>query len=703
MGAAASEHETVDVSAYTAKEASWWAAVPVGGKVYCLPHNADHLLTYDPDSLSVSALPVSAVAKGGGKWRSAVVLGGTLYGIPDQAECLLLYSLATGKVSGIPTSRVARGERKWQSAVVLGGKIYAIPFHADKMLVYDPATRQASGLDITDLARGPAKWLASAVLGGRVYGVPCNASVLLVYDPVSRSKKGIDISHVATGGMKWLSTTVVGGKLYAIPCHADTILVYDPATEVASGVSTLAIAAGPGKWLSAVSCQGKVYGIPDHADCILSFNPEVGNVQGVDVSAIASGPYKWQSAIVHNHRIFAAPHNADVMLVFDPSRGTVVGVPTDSVASGPGKWGTTVNVGGQICCIPWDAQHVLVHSPPKEEPLPASLPPAESIPADMREQILEDFVGAWLSEWVYHLGDPSIPDEIPPLNVASDPVKFHVHGVYEEPMEGTPARLATVTVELPRRSGLILSVVKVTYLVFKGTSFITDFITNASLAPDFAPFHSKYAECTTFVHRGAYATMTQLRVHYWQSLVEHLTVAAQSLSSSKLLVTGHSLGGQYAMAFLAELFLSTVQPPLPLSSTVRCIAFAAPMCYGSAEGHDVKDEFARFVKSRAVNYVFGGDPVPRLWSELDLEGFMRFFADRVRGQIPSTLRPLVDWAAGPGGIAQRVEELLQRPDISAGVLRPASRYVHLAEIRLLGRRHMAWRPLGQDGIVLEAA
>eukprot|EP00971_Amphidinium_carterae_P144808 2869034-Amphidinium_carterae.1 len=33
-------------------------------------------------------------------------------------------------------------------------------------------------------------------------------------------------------------------------------------------------------------------------------------------------------------------------------------------------------------------------------------------------------------------------------------VKFYVHGVYEEPMEGTPARLATVTVEIPKRQGM---------------------------------------------------------------------------------------------------------------------------------------------------------------------------------------------------------------------------------------------------------
>eukprot|EP00971_Amphidinium_carterae_P011896 234324-Amphidinium_carterae.1 len=121
-----------------------------------------------------------------------------------------------------------------------------------------------------------------------------------------------------------------------------------------------------------------------------------------------------------------------------------------------------------------------------------------------------------------------------------------------------------------------------------------------------------------------------------------------------------------AMAMLLELFIGTAQPTLPLASTARCVCFAAPMCYGSAEGHDVKEDFAQFVRARAVNYIYGGDPVPRLWSELDLEGFMRFFVDRLSGQIPSALRPVVDWAVGPGGIVQRVQDVLQRPDVIAG-------------------------------------
>jgi len=139
----------------------------------------------------------------------------------------------------------------------------------------------------------------------------------------------------------------------------------------------------------------------------------------------------------------------------------------------------------------------------------------------------------------------------------------------------------------------------------------------------------------------------------------------------------------------------------PLLRAARAVTFGAPMCFGAAPGSDVRQDFAEFMRERSVNYVNAGDPAPRLWSELDLDGFMRYFVDWIQGQISSFSRRLVDYAAGTGGIAKRAYEMLQRPDIETHLLRPAARYVHLSRIRMLAAEFRPWRPLSQELIRIE--
>merc|ERR1712050_442175 len=125
------------------------------------------------------------------------------------------------------------------------------------------------------------------------------------------------------------------------------------------------------------------------------------------------------------------------------------------------------------------------------------------------------------------------------------------------------------------------------------------------------------------------------------------------------------------------------------------------MCFGSAEGTEVRRDLRDFFGVRAVNYINGGDLCARLWSEVDMEGFVRYLSLRLREQIPSSLRSLVDWAIGPGGMAQKAEEILQRPDLQAQLLRPAKQYCHISSIRIISTGFRPWRPLGHDGIKIE--
>merc|ERR1712232_121501 len=95
---------------------------------------------------------------------------------------------------------------------------------------------------------------------------------------------------------------------------------------------------------------------------------------------------------------------------------------------------------------------------------------------------------------------------------------------------------------------------KVLYLPFKGSKFLADFVVNASVLADYSPFDRAFSDRTTFVHHGAYHGILQLRIHNRQA-IQALFVEASASGAEQLIVTGHSLGGQYALAFLLDAFL----------------------------------------------------------------------------------------------------------------------------------------------------
>jgi len=243
---------------------------------------------------------------------------------------------------------------------------------------------------------------------------------------------------------------------------------------------------------------------------------------------------------------------------------------------------------------------------------------------------------------------------------------------------------------------------------------LADFVVNASVSPDYVPFHQAFADSTTFVHHGAHHAMAQLKVHQWMDLMDQFRDAIRQ-GASHLIVCGHSLGGQYALAFMLQVFLEERKHLQQMKETkdtddygdvellnkIRCVSFGSPMCYGSAEGHEVRKDLAEFMHGRSVVYINRGDPAPRLWSELNLNDFMRYSVDWLHGHISGICRRLVDIAAGTGGLAKRAEDLLGRPDIEVHLLRPAARYVHLSRMRILGTEFRPWTPLSRDDMSIE--
>jgi hypothetical protein len=622
-------------------------------------------------------------------------LGSKIYGIPDMADCVLVFDVSNNKASSVNTRAVARGPFKWQCAVTLGGRVYGVPFNAEKLLCYDPVANAVSGTAVDSVASGPRKWLAGVALDGKLYGVPCDATSMLVYDPVKRAVSGVEVDSIATGSFKWLSAVVVSSRIYGIPCNADCILIFDPMDGKVTSVSTASIATGKTKWVSAVVLGGKIYGIPDHAGQLLIFDPETLAVSGVDISAVSTGPYKFQAAVALGGRLYCAPHDSDNLLVYDASTGEASAISTSSVSTGRGKWGFIAAFGGLVYGVPYDAKKLLVHTPEVAAP---PLQDGAVLPRDMYPSVIEDFVAAWLSAWIYDVEDATQPPPVPALQIHGANIDFTILKCHEEPMQGSPARLGIVLMTVPKGR-------KTMFVVFKGTSLYSDVVTNASLIPDYAPLNRVFGERTTFVHHGSHNGVTQLRVHEWASLCQFLT-AAEDEGVGSLVICGHSLGGQYGMALLFEVFLDSSEPAKaqqlpPLLMGARCATFGAPMSFGAAEGAEMMPSLRNFFQERSVNYINACDPIARLWSEVDHEAFWAYFTSQLTQQIPGALRPLVDWAAGSGGIQKRAEEFLHRSDIESQVRRPARQYVHVSRIRMISNEFIPWRPLSQENMNLD--
>ncbi|CAE7552445.1 unnamed protein product [Symbiodinium sp. CCMP2456] len=699
----------------------WWAGLALGGKLYGLPCNSEHLLIFDSSDKSepLRFVDTRRIATGQGKWRAAAAIGGSLYGVPDRAEALLVYNFSTGKASGVDTRKLSRGPLKWQSAVVLAGKVYGIPHHASKLLVYDVKSDTLMGVDTTHIATGNSKWLAGLSLGGKVLGVPCNADSILIYDPLTKRCTGVQTQPFATGPFKWLCAVAVAGIMYAVPCHADCILVFDPATNRLRGIDTTAVATGPGKWVTTVVCAGKIYGIPDHATAVLVFDLASEEVSGIGIGHLSDETTgKWQAAAVMGGKIYAIPYNAQCILVVDPATASASVIDVTGLDSGTGKWGFAAAIGGKLCGLPWDASNILLHEPSedvkeispkgqtcKEETLKEDSPvqmaedveetkfsETPDISLELGERLVQDFVAAWLSEWIYFV-DPLKPSAVPTLKVGGEPVKFQVLSVLDDPMQGSPARLAIVTAA-PHAGNAVL------YLIFKGSSFMNDFVANASVGPDYTPFDATFADRTTFIHHGAHHAIAQLRVQQWSVLQEQLERCSGE-GVGQLIVAGHSLGGQYALAFMLQVFLDQAKgaPVHPLLEEARAVAFGAPMCYGAAEGFDVRKDLADFIQQRTVVYVNAGDPAPRLWSEMDLQEFMRYAVSWLQQKVSSFSMRILDYAAG--GLAQKAQEVLKRPDIEKHLLRPGACYVHLSQIRVLAKDFFLWRPLSYARMNIE--
>ena len=608
------------------------AICSVGSKSVAAPRDAEKILVVDPSTSTASAidLPPGIDAGKANKFRAICSVGGKAVAAPRNAEKILVVDPSTSTASAIDLPPGIDAGRVWKFLAIcsVGGKAVAAPCDAEKILVVDPSTSTASAIDLPPgIDAGKAnKFRAICSVGGKAVAAPCDAEKILVVDPSTSTASAIDLPPGIDAGKanKFRAICLVGGKAVAAPCDAEKILVVDPSTSTASAID-----------------------LPP----------------GIDAGRV----WKFLAICSVGSKAVAAPCDAEKTLVVNPctSTASAIDLPPGIDAGRDGKFKSICSVGGKAVAAPCDAEKILVLH--VEEAVDLSLHLHDS--TVHQKEAFVDLVAAVLASWVY-------TDAVEPPHIEG--VTFEVHQVIHPGANGTVAKLATVTAMLPTQ--------KVLYVVFKGTSYMLDYL-NWQLEHDNATTEDE----DFFIHKGAASTVKQLQFMKEQHFLDRL-VAARSQGVTKLIWAGHSLGGMYAQAsFYSAWQMWNGNPTSPKGLDLheklkpfqlKCIAFGSPMVFGGCS-QQAKD-FRAFAKDRAVNYIHADDPCPRAWGALDLREFINQASKGVQQGVSDAYGSV----AGCGAsifIPQAAESFMRSPDF--GHIRELARkYDHFVPLKVLNSK-----------------
>lgn len=223
-------------------------------KIYAFPSSTNlAILEYDPATLT-SVQFYTGTGAGPPMRGGAVAPDGTIYSVPDAYTSVLKIDPDTRTVTEIPV-----GASGWRGAV-LGptGLIYGVPTASSDILVIDP--RDDSIRTIPTGFSGYAGAVVTA--SGLIYMIPSSATAVMVFNPFTETVA--TFGSLAVGAEKWVGGALApNGKIYAPPGSngADMILIIDPATNTTSLLPSGL--GGSQRWWGAVAAEnGRVYAIP---------------------------------------------------------------------------------------------------------------------------------------------------------------------------------------------------------------------------------------------------------------------------------------------------------------------------------------------------------------------------------------------------------------------------------------------------------
>ena len=665
-----------------ARECKFISSCSVNGRVVALPAHAEKILVVDPTSCEAFAidLPSGISADRKDKFWSSCSVNGRVVALPADAEKILVVDPTSCEAFAIDLPSGIRADRiqKFVSSCSVNGRVVAVPYYAEKILVVDPTSREAFAIDLPSGISADRRWtfMSSCSVNGRVVAVPTYyAETILVVDPTSREAFAIDLPSGirAARECKFISSCSVNGRVVAVPCYAEKILVVDPTSREAFAIDLPSgISADRNNFWSSCSVNGRVVAVPHHAEKILVVNPTSREAFAIDLpSGIRADRIQkfWSSCSV-NGRVVAVPADAEKILVVDPTscEAFAIDLPSGIRADRIQKFVSSCSVNGRVVAVPYRAEKILVVDVNTSNARRLSL---ELPTSDVHNTPqFADLVAALLSSWIY--GDDPEPSQMMHTS-------FEVHKVIQPGDFGRSLKIASVTAHLPTG--------KVLYIVFKGTSYMLDFL-NWNLEHD----HEITGESDFFAHGGTASTIRSAKFLKSDIFLRRL-VAAQGQGVRKVVFTGHSLGGMYAQMclFLAwKEMRGTGSLSEVLSSVdLQSFTFGAPMVFG---GNSQKArDFKNFAREHAVNYILSDDPCARAWGALNLRHFVQQATLAVKKGLQDTCGSV------KGTLASKVVEeiathLLERPDFLM-IEDFARKYEHVVPLRVLSadRQHVRWK------------
>ena len=624
-------------------------------------------------------LPSGIRADSGQKFASGCSVNGRVVAVPFDAEKILVVDPTSGEAFAIDLPAGIRADRdyKFQFSCSVNGRVVAVPLHAEKILVVDPTSREAFAIDLPAGIRADRdrKFWSSCSVNGRVVAVPLHAEKILVVDPTSREAFAIDLPAGirADRDYKFQFSCSVNGRVVAAPSHAEKILVVDPTSREAFAIDLPAGIRADRDYKFQFSCSvnGRVVAVPLDAEKILVVDPTSREAFAIDLPAgIRADRDKFWSSCSVNGRVVAAPLHAEKILVVDSTsrEAFAIDLPA-SIRADRDKFSSSCSVNGRVVAAPCNAEKILVVDVTGSTAPPLGLD-LHTSDVHQTPQFAE-LVACMLSSWVY-TDDP----EPPQMAHAA----FEVHAVIQPGDLGRSVKIASVTAALPLG--------KVLFIVFKGTSYILDFL-SWNLEHDY----EITGEADFFAHGGTASTIRNTKFLKSEAFLNRL-MAVREQGVTRVVFAGHSLGGMYAQMCLFLTWEEVSRGSGTLSEILssmdlQSFSFGAPMVFG---GNSQKlRQFKDFARDRAVNYILADDPCARAWGALNLRHFVQQATLAVKMGLQDTFGRL------QGTLASKVVEatataLLERPDFLT-VQDLARKYEHVVPLRVLStsRQHFRWQ------------
>jgi len=284
------------------------------------PHNG-RLLEVDPTSGSTSS--VGSNIGGMFEWWGGVVgQDGTIYGVPHDAQYMFSFDPDSRQSSFLAIENFFLGSsQKFSGGVTANnGIIYFIPSSYKRVVRFDPSN-QFNPLSVIGNDYGIDEWKWSGgVLGpdGNIYCVPYDSfqvTQVLKINPNNDSTSLIGEAYA--GSLKWFGGALAkDGNIYACPHNANKILQI----KIEDGSTNLV---GPdlgntfGRWSGFVEgSDGFLYGTPYMSDDLLRFDPISHNATLFPLDENMQGFQKWRGngVLADNGSIYFAPYFANQVL-----------------------------------------------------------------------------------------------------------------------------------------------------------------------------------------------------------------------------------------------------------------------------------------------------------------------------------------------------------------------------------------------------